>query len=346
MPSVAVNPLDPKHVVIAYMDRSLVTTGYAGIGTAVSRDAGITWQHSTVPLPVGFDEGAAHPTVRFDDRGRVFVSFMSATFLDRKPSLTDTYRFLPPVTERSLGFRSNNGIFVTRSDDGGLTWNQPTAVVAHRYEEQEVVFEADPDLAIDTFRLLPNGQPNPNYGNFYVTWSRAYPLGQFPGNPANGDGDVMIAVSRDGGQSWQTQLQEQERWNDANGDGIRQEAEVTRFLYTVLPNVISPFSGSSGAPLGGAHVWISNLTIGPEGDVYVAMFYGADFAVFHSMDAGATFDGPDLNDMTNPRRKAFGSGPRPRSIWRDSCTTASGSTREFGQSWRTGRDWDTCTRLT
>ncbi len=41
MPSVAVNPLDPQHVVIAYMDYSLVDTGYAGIGVAVSTTAGL-----------------------------------------------------------------------------------------------------------------------------------------------------------------------------------------------------------------------------------------------------------------------------------------------------------------
>src|SRR5438128_1502992 len=64
MPSVAVDPLDASHVVIAYMDRSLVSTGYAGIGVAVSHDAGTIWQHTSVPLPAGFDEGAANPITR------------------------------------------------------------------------------------------------------------------------------------------------------------------------------------------------------------------------------------------------------------------------------------------
>ena len=36
MPSVAVDLHDSRHVVIAYMDYALVTTGYAGIGVAVS----------------------------------------------------------------------------------------------------------------------------------------------------------------------------------------------------------------------------------------------------------------------------------------------------------------------
>src|SRR5215470_14147149 len=40
MPSVAVDPHDANHIVVAYMDYSLVTSGYAGIGVAVSHDGG------------------------------------------------------------------------------------------------------------------------------------------------------------------------------------------------------------------------------------------------------------------------------------------------------------------
>src|SRR5262245_5127821 len=60
MPSVAVDPHDVNHVVIAYMDYSLVTTGYAGIRVAVSDEGGNagTWTYSSVPLPAGFDQGA------------------------------------------------------------------------------------------------------------------------------------------------------------------------------------------------------------------------------------------------------------------------------------------------
>src|SRR5437588_6670310 len=66
MPSIAADPLDSRHLVVAYMDRSLVNTGYAGIGVRVSHDGGSTWQNSVVPLPAGFDQGAADPVVRFD----------------------------------------------------------------------------------------------------------------------------------------------------------------------------------------------------------------------------------------------------------------------------------------
>src|SRR5207253_11505168 len=103
MPSVAVDPLDSQHVVIAYMDYSLVSTGYAGLGVAVSHDNGTTWQHSSVPLPAGFDQGAANPIAHFDDQGHVFVSFMAVTFLGPKAPLTN-----PNFDTRGLpGIESN-----------------------------------------------------------------------------------------------------------------------------------------------------------------------------------------------------------------------------------------------
>src|SRR5947208_2739229 len=75
MPSIAADPLDSQHLVVAYMDYSLLHTGYAGLGVAVSHDKGTTWQHSSIPLPAGFDQGAANPITRFDGQGHVFVSF-------------------------------------------------------------------------------------------------------------------------------------------------------------------------------------------------------------------------------------------------------------------------------
>ncbi|MHC4406506.1 MAG: sialidase family protein, partial [Planctomycetota bacterium] len=291
MPSIAVNPLDSNHLVIAYMDYSLPTAdaglageGYAGIGVAVSRDGGNTWQHTSIPLPENFDEGAANPIVKFDAQGRVYVSFMAATFLGEKPPLTNANFFNPErgASDREFGFQANNGVFVAHSDDGGLTWNEPAAVVSHLYEGEDVFFEVIPDIAIDTFDQLPDGQPNPNYGNIYVTWTRLYPPGQFPGEPeSTGGGDIMIAVSPDGGANWETQLQD--------GRAVISEPENT----------------GTGPLAGLAAVDQARVTVGAEGEIYVAFFDGGDFSVYLSTDSGASFVGPDV---TRELRTAFGTG--------------------------------------
>lgn len=139
-PSIAADPMDPRHLVVSYMDQSLVNTGYEGIGVAVSANGGASWQTSQIPLPVGFNQGAANPATVFDGQGHVYVTFMSATFLGPHPRLTNPY-----PTERPDGFQSNNGIFVARSDNGGLTWNAPMAVASKFYNGTQLVpFDIDP----------------------------------------------------------------------------------------------------------------------------------------------------------------------------------------------------------
>jgi hypothetical protein len=144
-----------------------------------------------------------------------------------------------------------------------------------------VYFEATPDLAIDTNKTLPGGSANPNYGNLYVTWTRFYPQALFPNKPTGTAGsDIMFAVSKDGGnpanrgQSWTTQLQ---------------TAGSTKVSTIRDPLVGTSATGTEGT----GKSTISHVTVGPEGDVYVTMFAGGRFPVFHSTDAGAHFSTPD-----------------------------------------------------
>jgi hypothetical protein len=274
-PSIAVDPHDANHLVVAYMDYTLQTDGYAGIGVQVSRDGGSTWQTSTFTLPSGFDGAAGDPVVEFDAQGHVFVSFMAATFLGEKPPLIfprgrDPKGVLYPAT----GFTANNGVFVAGSDDGGVHWGTPVAVAAHTYTTTPVLFETIPDLAVDTFSNLPDGTPNPNFGNLYVTWTRTYPAGQFPGHPTfKGGTDIMFAVSRDGGQTWTIQLQ-------SKGS-------------VMVTTIRDPVTGESDNEAGNGLTNFSHVTVGPQGDIYVSVFAGGDFAVFHSFDEGTSFRNPD-----------------------------------------------------
>jgi hypothetical protein len=288
-PSIAVDPANPDHIVVAYMNNTLVKTGYAGIGIAVSTDGGVNWQQTSVPLPGGFDQGAATPTVHFDGQGNVFIAFMAATFLGpNKPDLTDADN-----TQTMDGFESNNGIFVTRSSDGGLTWGPPVAVIAHSFTGTpgtlgttgpagtEVPFEVAADFAIDTSKTLPGGQPNPRYGDLYVTWVRLYPAGQFPGDPQSVAGsDIMFAVSQDGGQTWTTRLQTQ----PAPMEPGNVQVSVIRDPYLGTDDSGKPGRGFAADP---------QVSVGPQGDLYVSAFIGGSFEVFHSSDGGASFLAPN-----------------------------------------------------
>jgi hypothetical protein len=278
-PSVAADPLDPRHLVVSYMDRSLVNTGYEGIGVAVSRDGGSTWQSSVVPLPTAFAQGAANPNTVFDGQGHVFISFMSTTFLGARPGLTN-----PVPTERPLGFQSNNGIFVTQSNDGGLTWNTAIAVASATYNGTDPVpFDIDPNLAIDVYRTLPNGQPNPSFGNMYETFTQLYPPGQFPGEPTSaGGGQVMFSVSSDGGRIWTLRF--------------AQQAVAGAAISVIGPN---DFANPGEAPSGVTALTDAQTAIGPEGNVYVDYYMFGYEAVIYSTDAGKDFNSLDLTSGRN-----------------------------------------------
>jgi hypothetical protein len=283
-PSIAVDPNDPNHIVVAYMDYSLLATGYAGIGVRYSSDGGANWTTNSVALPTGFDQGAAQPTVHFDNNGRVYLSFAAATFLGALPGLTT-----PSSSQRKDGFTSNNGVFVVSGLFVGdsLSLSSPTAVTENFYTGTTVPFDVIPDFAVDAFAKLPDGTVNPNYGNLYVTWARFYPKGQFPGDAASTNGsDIMIAVSKDGGLTWTTQTQ--------NQGGVA--VSVVRDPKFGTGDRGAAGSGSATFP---------HVTIGPEGDVYVAGYTGGIFSVFHSTNAAASFTSPDY---TNQLGLPFGGG--------------------------------------
>jgi Ca2+-binding RTX toxin-like protein len=281
MPSVAIDPLDPQHIVMAYMDRPAGDAGYAKLSAAVSRDGGISWDRQPLPLPDGFDQGATYSIVRFDGRGHLFVSYEAATFLGPQPELTNPLRRSPTlqVRERTLGFQANNGIFLVRSDDGGESWAAPVAIDAFTFDGQnQVPFDILPDLNVDTFRTLPDGSPNPNYGNMYATWSQFYQPGGYPGEPnSTGGSQVMFAVSKDGGKSWQTQRQTN---SETGGQG------------SVLRD---DFGQGIGVPSGLGSARSSRIAIGREGDVYVSAFDLGTFWVFHSNDGGQSFVAPNAS---------------------------------------------------
>ena len=304
MPSVAVDPTDPNHVVVAYMDYSLFDVAdnldttdidethdhpYAGIGVAVSYDGGEHWEKTALTLPEDFTQGAANPIVKFDMvdhdlnqagvQNRVFVSYMAATFLGSQPPITNPSGPAVGTAYRSFGMSANNGIFVSASDDGGLEWENPVSIASRLFDGQNrVPFDIMPDLAVDTHRYLPDGTTlNPNFGNLYAVWSRYYPMGQYPGEPDGRTGsNIMFAVSSDGGATWQLRL---ESHPDESADPI-----------TVIYN--KGYFSADFAEGVGLENW-SHVTVGPEGDIYVSHFLGGQFAVHHSTNAGLSFAHPD-----------------------------------------------------
>ena len=64
MPSVAIDPTNAQNVAVAYMDYSLVETGYAGIAISVSKNGGTSWVKQPIPVPEPYSQGAASPVLQ------------------------------------------------------------------------------------------------------------------------------------------------------------------------------------------------------------------------------------------------------------------------------------------
>ena len=192
------------------------------------------------------------------------------------------------VGHLALGFQANNGIFVSRSDDGGTTWRLAEVVHENIYDDgssahhgqARVPFDIIPDLAIDTLHEIrtESGTVNP----MYVTFSSYYPSGLFPGvSEPTGDSEVFIASSSAGGVNWQVQTQ----------GGI-----------SALHSPIS----DGATPEGFGHVNWARVAVGQSGEVYVGQFTGTFYTVSESNDGGQHFFVPDGETADG---QPFGTGP-------------------------------------
>ena len=119
-----------------------------------------------------------------------------------------------------------------------------------------------------------------------MTWVRAYAPGQFPGDPNSQDGtDVMFAVSRNGGQTWQTRLQTE----PATGEPGNVQETVIQEQYAAAYGIPDD-QGNAGQ----GYIYYPQVSIGPQGDLYVSTWDGGCFTVFHSLDNGASFTQPNF----------------------------------------------------
>lgn len=149
-------------LVAAFQTGRIAPGGATAIGWATSTDGGSTWGHGFLPgLTTGNGGGlydaASDPAVAYDARHGVW---MIASL---------------PISNTS----ETPAVVVSRSTDGGFTWDNPVGV--------------GPDVvSSDKNWIACDGTPSsPFYGNCYAEWD----------NPANGD-EILMSTSNDGGLKW------------------------------------------------------------------------------------------------------------------------------------------------
>lgn len=143
-PDVAVSPRDPNIAVAVAHDGRKLTGGAITITYSWTHDGGRTWHHQPLPhlsKPQGGRwDGASDPTVAFGPDGTVYISSLLTS--DACP----------------------NGLGVSRSTDGGVTFSDPVLVDSDPVCSQ--VHSDDKEIiAVDTSRS------SPHYGRVYLFWT-------------------------------------------------------------------------------------------------------------------------------------------------------------------------------
>src|SRR5947209_485331 len=174
-PGLAINPRNPKQVVVVYQGGAGVQ---GGATVAYSNDSGNTF---TVAEGTGLKDWrvAGDVTTRFDNKGTAQLSYLTSDRLG-----TTSY------WAQNAG---RNGIYVRRSPDGGKSWSEsPVPVKAFLTgKEKPLHFEDEPRIFADT-------EAKSRYaGSLYVGWVE-WQLEK---------SIMLFSRSVDQGKSWSTPLE-------------------------------------------------------------------------------------------------------------------------------------------
>jgi hypothetical protein len=152
---VAVNPLDPDNLVAVWRDFRL---GYRRVGVGYTFDGGVTWHDELLVEP----DYPRHsdPGVTVDADGNFYIVILAYTGSTAE----------------------ENGLYVYRSEDGGVTWSDGVPAV----NQVPNVFEDKELMACDRTGGFFDG-------NLYVAWARF-----------GSSVDIMNVTSSDGGTSFGT----------------------------------------------------------------------------------------------------------------------------------------------
>lgn len=297
--ALAVNPvessvsIDPgnrdRMIAVSYQTgfaRPPRTTGF----TYVSHNGGRTWRNERAANPLGRTQG--DDVVTFAAPGvalHTYISFLGI----RAPN---------PA-------RAENGIFVTRTDDAGITWSNPVPAVDHLntvlpFEDKPWVAASGDSVYLAWTRFDEYGIPDPNCRTHIVaarsidggkSFQMPRPISDSPGDCLDSDNTVEGAVPAIGvdGRVHVVWAGPKGLVHDSSADGVawgadRVIADMPGGWDLPLPGItrhngmpVTAVDGSQGPHRGALYVnWIDTRNGDP------------DVFVMRSTDSGATWNAP------------------------------------------------------
>src|SRR5216684_1597625 len=202
--------------VAAFQTGRIFSGGGTAIGWATSTDSGSTWTHGFLPgLTSGNGGGpysaASDPAVAFDAKHGVWI-----------------------IESLPIASSSTPAVVVSRSTDGGFTWDNPVSVGGN-------VSSSD-----KSWIVCDNTSTSPFYGNCYVEWD----------NPFTGDG-ILMSTSTDGGLTWGAAAPTANRATGIGGQPLVQPNGTV--VVPIETNGISAFTSTNGGASWSAPVTVASI---------------------------------------------------------------------------------------
>jgi hypothetical protein len=199
-PQIAVDPKDPEHLVMGAIDYNLGP----GIAIYTSFDGGETWDGPNRLRFFREDFGfGGDPVITFDQTGAVYISAISVGFEEFRLGTV-------------ISFASTSSMLVARSDDGGLTWDEPVAAARGLISTVSNIDSEGKERGTLTLPFLDkewiDAGPDPedpskdilylSYTEFKDTYSLIY-ADEVPylSSPVS-EATIRVVASRDNGVTW------------------------------------------------------------------------------------------------------------------------------------------------
>jgi hypothetical protein len=225
-PFLAIDPGNANHMLAGYQEGRFEDGGCRTLTWAVSFNAGRTWREGLLP---NLTQATGGPFQRTSDPWMAFGPGGRAYYV-------------------ALGFNETNaanGVFLSASEDGGLTWGDPVAVHtgSQNFDDKEAV-------------VVDNRSDSPYQGRIYVAWDWVTPQDQQP---------VVLSYSDDGGSTFSQPIFIR---SQGNGVGVVPVVGPGGVLYAVWMNFVNVHSqflvaarSTDGGATWSAPVTISNLRV-------------------------------------------------------------------------------------
>ncbi|MFA5511027.1 MAG: T9SS type A sorting domain-containing protein [Candidatus Kapaibacterium sp.] len=167
--SIAINPKNPANLIASAVDYRANSSTWV----YVSSDGGNTWRNLNLGKPYPHWRSTNDPSVYFDNEG---VGYLC-------------YGGFGDVLNSEAGLVGENGVFIARTTDEGITWEAHIPVILHTGNQtMDSTFEDKYYIQVD------NSYDSPYHRHAYIPWKRV--------TPRDSATQIVISKSIDLGKSW------------------------------------------------------------------------------------------------------------------------------------------------